>query len=86
MVPWWCPEIREAIKNRNHALKQFRQSRLQDDLIAYRGCRAKACCLIRSKKKRSWNKFVDSIQTSSTTSAQMWQKIKLLQGEHLLSN
>ncbi len=79
-VPWWCPQIKDAIENRNKALKKFRITRLQIDLSTFRLLRAKARRLILSKKRESWQQFLNSINSSST-SAQLWRKIKSLQGK-----
>lgn len=86
MVPWWCAEIKAAIKQRNKALQKFRLSRQLEDLIAFRRYKAIARRTIRTKKRESWQKFSNSIQTSPpANTTEMWKKIKLLYGRSTFS-
>lgn len=78
-VPWWCPEIKTAIKDRNKALNKFRITKLNKDLQLFRKLRAKARQLIRSKKRESWGKFVQGINVN-TSNTEMWNKIRILRG------
>ena len=60
-VPWWSPEIAEAITARKKALTKFQKTRNPDDLIDFRKRRAKARYLLRFAKKQRWHKFVANI-------------------------
>ena len=59
------------------ALAKYRLTQLQEDLAQFRIRRAQARILIRSSKKNSWHKFIDSIE-EDTHPTSMWRKIQIL--------
>lgn len=78
-VPWWNSEIKEAIQNKNKALKTFQKSGNTEDLIKLKQLRAKTKYLVKTSKENSWKTFTSSI-TPSIDSGKIWSKVRSLRG------
>lgn len=76
-IPWWNHEINLAIQNQKAALAKYRLTHLYDDLTQFRIRRAQARRLIRSSKRISWHKFINSTEEDTHTN-NMWWKIQIL--------
>ncbi|GFY31925.1 putative RNA-directed DNA polymerase from transposon X-element [Trichonephila clavipes] len=76
--PWWNASCQQAKKEQRRAWGIFRRYPTSDNLIAFK--RAKALARrIRQCQRESWIQYVSSI-TSSTTSQQLWRKVKAANG------
>ncbi|XP_055589294.1 uncharacterized protein LOC129741582 [Uranotaenia lowii] len=95
-VPWWGPEVREAIKLRRKALRTLRRipnddPRKQNALEVFKNARSSARAAVRTAKTNAWQTFTEEIHPN-TPSKVLWNKIKALNGEprknqfHLLLN
>ena len=82
-VPWWSEEIFRSIKARRKALRKYKLSKLQTDVIEYKKSRAKSRALILSSKKQSWSSYVSGINKPESLST-MWKDIKRLSGNSSL--
>jgi len=51
-VPWWNSEIKQSIKNKNGALKQFQKTGEINDHIKLKQLRAKTRYLVKCSKER----------------------------------
>ena len=78
-IPWWSPEIKAILKERNSTLNRFKRTNDLQHHIRYKQLRAKARCLIRTEKSRSSRSFVASINRPASCST-MWSDIKKLYG------
>lgn len=56
-VPWWNNKIKEAISNKNKALKNVKKNKTAEILIELKRLRAKSKFLIKISKKESCNLF-----------------------------
>lgn len=63
MVPWWSDECREAVKNRNKALKIVKSNHSFDHLLEYKRAQAEAKRIIREAKRKYWRDFCSNIGT-----------------------
>jgi ribonuclease HI/endonuclease/exonuclease/phosphatase family metal-dependent hydrolase len=79
-VPWWTPEIGKLIKDRRRAERRHRRQPTQENLIAYKRCRAKARYVMKRARILSWQKYVSSIN-EKTSSQEMWSKIRKVSGK-----
>jgi len=79
-VPWWNPEMKEIIKNKNKALKTFQNSGKTEDHIILKQLRAKTKYLVKSSKEKSWKSFTSSI-TPRIDSSIIWSKVRSLCGQ-----
>lgn len=78
-VPWWNQKIKSAIEDKYKALKQFKLSKTQEDLIELKKHRARTRYLIKTSKKTSWENFTNSINEKTDTKI-VWNKIQSLKG------
>ena len=78
-VPWWTPEIKNAICQRRKALSRFKQYPTTYNLIIFKKFRARARLLIKLSKKASWETFVNSISISTPLST-LFNKINKISG------
>ncbi|GFT76738.1 putative RNA-directed DNA polymerase from transposon X-element [Trichonephila clavipes] len=76
--PWWNASCQQA-KKEQRAWVIFRRYPTTDNLIAFKRAKALARRIRRQCQRESWIKYVSSI-TSSTTSQQLWRKIKAANG------
>lgn len=80
-VPWWSSTVQEAIRNRRRALRTFKRSPTEFNLIEFKKCRAKAKITIKIAKIQCWQSFVASMGPS-TTDRELWTKIKRVTGQY----
>lgn len=78
-VPWWNSECQNAMRASKTAFYKARRSPTPENLIEYKRLRARARFIFKKSKRESWENFVSSI-TSSTSSAVVWDKIRRLMG------
>ncbi|GFS77403.1 RNA-directed DNA polymerase from mobile element jockey [Trichonephila clavipes] len=77
--PWWNSSCQQAKKEQRRAWGIFRRYPTTDNLIAFKRVKALARRIRRQCQRESWIKYVSSI-TSSTTSQQLWRKVKAANG------
>lgn len=82
---WWSPETKAAIKLRRKALRKLKRiatNHPDAEAIAadYRAKRNACRDTIRSAKRKSWDVFLNAINSYSTTS-ELWKNINALQGK-----
>ncbi|GFT92376.1 putative RNA-directed DNA polymerase from transposon X-element [Trichonephila clavipes] len=77
--PWWNASCQQAKKEQRGAWGIFRRYPTTDNLIAFKRAKALARRIRRQCQRESWIKYVSSI-TSSTTSQQLWRKVKAANG------
>jgi len=78
-VPWWCPEIEKAVKERKKAYKRFKNNQDLHNFIELKRTSAKAQRLIKTKKQDCWAEFVEDI-TDKTPSSLVWNKVNRIKG------
>lgn len=77
-VPWWNPEIKQSIKEKNIALKRFQKTGKIEDHIRLKELRAKTKHLVKRSKAASWKTFTSTIGPKCDPSS-IWSKIRSLQ-------
>ncbi|GFV09660.1 putative RNA-directed DNA polymerase from transposon X-element [Trichonephila clavipes] len=77
--PWWNASRQQAKKEQRRAWGIFRRYPTTDNLIAFKRAKALARRIRRQCQRESWIQYVSSI-TSSTTSQQLWRKVKAANG------
>jgi len=78
-VPWWNPQIKLSIKEKNIALKRFQKTGKIEDHIRLKELRAKTKFLVKRSKASSWKNFTSTIGPKSNPSS-VWSKIRSLRG------
>jgi len=78
-VPWWNDEIRDAIKQKNKALKTYQISKNISDLIKLKQLRAKTRFLVKKSKTDSWKSFSSSLGPKADPSL-IWRRVRSLRG------
>ncbi|GBN02577.1 putative RNA-directed DNA polymerase from transposon X-element [Araneus ventricosus] len=77
--PWWNEACRDSYKNQKKCWNIFRRYPTTENLVAFKRDRAFARRIRRRSQRESWIQFVSSI-TSSTSSKQLWKKVKAANG------
>ncbi|GFV71170.1 putative RNA-directed DNA polymerase from transposon X-element [Trichonephila clavipes] len=77
--PWWNSSCQQAKKEQRRAWGIFRRYPTTENLIAFKRAKALARRIRRQCQRESWIKYVSSI-TSSTSSQQLWRKVKAANG------
>lgn len=80
VIPWWNPEIAEAIKTKKQALNKFKRQPTTDNFESFKIARSRARKIMIKSKKDTWNKYKSTI-TSDTDINEVWRKIKAIQGK-----
>lgn len=80
-VPWWNDEISNARKERIKALKIFDWFSTNQNLSIFKRKRSICKHLISEAKRKSWSEYVQSIDLSSSSSTDVWRKIKSINGK-----
>ncbi|GFX18501.1 RNA-directed DNA polymerase from mobile element jockey [Trichonephila clavipes] len=70
--------------DQNKAWNRFRRYPTPDNMIAFNKARARARKIHRQRKRESWIKYVSNI-TCSTSSKEVWNKIRKLSGKYSAS-
>ncbi|GFW03219.1 RNase H domain-containing protein [Trichonephila clavipes] len=73
--PWWYSSANKPKKEQWRTWNIFRRYPTPENLIAFKRVKALASRIRRQCQRESWINYVSSI-TSSTTSQQLWRKIK----------
>ena len=76
-VPWWTPDCRQALRERNRRYRIFSKQPTNSNFISYKEVRAKARRQIRSSKRNSWRNFVSTVNRF-TPLKQVWSTIRCL--------
>lgn len=84
-VPWWSPEVKDAIKRRRKCLRALRRLDTLDNerpaaLRRFQEARATARKTIETAKQKSWEDFVGKISPNSTTT-DLWRSVNALRGK-----
>ncbi|GFR32545.1 putative RNA-directed DNA polymerase from transposon X-element [Trichonephila clavata] len=82
--PWWNKECQMAKKDKNKAWNRFRRYPTPVNMIVFNKARARARKIHRQRKRESWIKYVSNI-TCSTSSKEVWKKIRKLSGKYSAS-
>ena len=80
LVPWWTPECRAAITERNRAYRAFNTSPTEANMISYKKHRANARRIVKAAKRSSWQDFISKI-TKDTPTTEIWNHIKRINGK-----
>lgn len=74
---WWDHECETAITERKEKFKTWKRTRTMKDFQEYKRTRAYAVKIIRTKKRESYIRFVESINRQSNMKY-MWNKVRIL--------
>ncbi|GFT17220.1 putative RNA-directed DNA polymerase from transposon X-element [Trichonephila clavipes] len=77
--PWWNADCQTAYKNQRKLWGIFRRYPTTENLLAFKKAKENARRLRRRSQKQSWIRYVSSL-TSSTSSKQLWKKVKAANG------
>ncbi|GFX95438.1 putative RNA-directed DNA polymerase from transposon X-element [Trichonephila clavipes] len=77
--PWWNTDCQTAYKNQRKLWGIFRRYPTTENLLAFKKAKANARRVRRQSQRQSWIRYVSSL-TSSTSSKQLWKKIKAANG------
>uniref|UniRef100_A0A1B0DIK5 Endonuclease/exonuclease/phosphatase domain-containing protein n=1 Tax=Phlebotomus papatasi TaxID=29031 RepID=A0A1B0DIK5_PHLPP len=78
-VPWWTKEIKDAIKKRRRLYRIYKNYPTPENLSAFRISRSHVKKLVVEAKQKSWQDFVERIDSTST-SKEVWDKMRKLCG------
>jgi len=84
-TPWWDKTCSEAVALRKSAKRKLWKCPSPENLINYKKHEAKARLIKNKKRKSSWQTFVTSL-SSTTTTKTVWNKIKSIGGMHIPQN
>ncbi|GFV81459.1 putative RNA-directed DNA polymerase from transposon X-element [Trichonephila clavipes] len=73
--PWWNTDSQTAYKNQRKLWGIFRRYPTTENLLAFKKAKANARRVRRQSQRQSWIRYVSSL-TSSTSSKQLWKKVK----------
>ncbi|KAK4325410.1 hypothetical protein Pmani_004005 [Petrolisthes manimaculis] len=76
-VPWWTPDCRIALCERNRAYRLFKTHISDENFRKYKLARARARRTIKQAKRDSWRSFVSTIN-SETSISKVWSTVKKL--------
>ncbi|GFU93327.1 RNase H domain-containing protein [Trichonephila clavipes] len=79
--PWWIAHRQTAYKNQRKLWGIFRRCPTTENLLAFKKAKANARRVRRQSQRQSWIRYVSSL-TSSTSSKQLWKKVKAANGIH----
>ncbi|GFU94144.1 putative RNA-directed DNA polymerase from transposon X-element [Trichonephila clavipes] len=77
--PWWNADCQTAYKNQRKLWGIFRRYPTTENLLAFKKAKANARRVRRQSQRQSWIRYVSSL-TSSTSSKQLWKKVKAANG------
>ncbi|GFV94168.1 probable RNA-directed DNA polymerase from transposon X-element [Trichonephila clavipes] len=77
--PWWNANCQTAYKNQRKLWGIFRIYPTTENLLAFKKAKANARRVRRRSQRQSWIRYVSSL-TSSTSSKQLWKKVKAANG------
>ncbi|GBN25040.1 putative RNA-directed DNA polymerase from transposon X-element, partial [Araneus ventricosus] len=73
--PWWNDLCQQAYKAQQKAWNTFRRYPTTANLIKFKKSKADSRRIQRQSQRLSWRKYISTI-TSSTSSKELWQKVK----------
>lgn len=82
-VPWFNDACKQALRNRRKAYKKFHRCMTSDNLIEYKKQKAICRMTFNHYKIESWKKFVNGIN-SSTSSSTVWKNIRKISSKSSL--
>ncbi|GFY22055.1 RNA-directed DNA polymerase from mobile element jockey [Trichonephila clavipes] len=77
--PWWNADCQTAYKNQRRLWGIFLRYPTTENLLAFKKAKANARRVRRRSQRQSWIRYVSSL-TSSTSSKQLWKKVKAANG------
>ncbi|GBN09355.1 hypothetical protein AVEN_156314-1 [Araneus ventricosus] len=77
--PWWNEAFRDSRKEEKKLWNIFRRYPTTENHVAFKRAKARARRICRRSQSESWINFVSSI-TSSTSSKQLWKKVRAANG------
>ncbi|GFV61772.1 RNase H domain-containing protein [Trichonephila clavipes] len=77
--PWWNADCQTAYKNQRKLWGIFRRYPTTENLLAFKKAKANARRVRHRNRRQSWIRYVSSL-TSSTSSKQLWKKVKAANG------
>ncbi|GFX60255.1 RNase H domain-containing protein [Trichonephila clavipes] len=72
---WWNADCQTAFKNQRKLWEIFRRYPTTENLLAFKKAKANARRVRHQSQRQSWIRYVSSL-TSSTSSKQLWRKVK----------
>ena len=84
-VPWWNAQCTLANAERKRTLRRYQRTRLIADKVTYSRARAKARYIKRQARRLSWQQYVTSIN-SNTSSTKVWKRINKIRGKYPARN
>ena len=79
-VPWWNDDCSRAIKDRKSAKNRAQHTRLYEDIIVYKKCKAIAQNTIKSAQRNHWRRFCSSLSNKSSIK-NVRAKVKCINGK-----
>ena len=79
--PWWNKWCKAAVQKRKAAFRRYRRAANRRNYTAFSKARAEARRQVKSSKRTSWSKFINSIN-SKTKIRDVWKKINLLNNKY----
>lgn len=80
-LPWWNPEVKEAVKNKKSAFRKYQKHPTVENHIGFKRARAISRRIVLESKRKSWNEYTSSITTRSDMNS-TWKKIKAINGNY----
>ncbi|GFT64101.1 putative RNA-directed DNA polymerase from transposon X-element [Trichonephila clavipes] len=77
--PWWNTDCQTAYKNQRKLWGIFRRYPTTENLLAFKKAKANAPRVRHRSQRQSWIRYVSTL-TSSTSSKQLWKKVKAANG------
>ena len=78
---WWNNDCQIAIQRRKATFKRFSKTISRHNYLEYQKAKAIARRIIGNSKKKSWRKFIESIN-SKMTSKEVWRRIRILMNKY----
>lgn len=78
-TPWFDKDCRQAIRERNKALRHFQNNPTSPNYVAYKREKAKARHIVKTKRKQCWTKYLETIN-SNTPIRSVWRKVNSVKG------
>ena len=80
LVPWWTEECRQAVRQRNRALRLLKRTHNMQNPIQYKKAQAVVRRTVRQAKRKSWRNFCSSIGRT-TPVGEVWGMIRRMGGD-----
>ena len=83
-VPWWTPECRRAVKERNLAARALRNNHNENNLIRFRRARAKCQYTLNTTRRKSWEQYVSNLKTG-VKPKEIWKRVNKIRGKYCIT-